>query len=155
MQLVYVKSEGEKQTLGFDVHRPSCQEALESIVPLQDPKYTLGLNGTVHPKQNPFLACNIRKTLGSVAIKGLRHLNSLGVFSSVTCSEVGTAVTAFTFINLAGAFESGSTDPVPVFAVGEQAPRLAAVGILVRQVVHAQAKGHLALELAGLGMLVI
>ena len=129
MQLVYVKSEGEKQALGFDVHSPSCQEALESVVPLQDPKYTLGLNGTVHSKQDSFLACNIRKALSPVVIKGFRHLNSLRVLSTVTLPQIDAVLTTHSLLDLACTFNSGRTYPLLVLAVCDDSARLTAVGI--------------------------
>ena len=79
----YVETESEKQTLDFDVHRPSCQETLEALIPLQDSKCTLCLNGAVHPKQGPLIACDVRKALSPVVVKSFCHMNLFGVLAPV------------------------------------------------------------------------
>ena len=61
---------------------------------------TLGLDGAIYAQNCSVLACHIRKTSLAVLVKVFIHLNLLAVFALVACTEMRTARTRFTGINL-------------------------------------------------------
>ena len=74
-ELFNIKSECEKEELGFNIPLASCQKASKTVVLFENTKDALNLDGSVSPQKDPLITRQCFQYLGTVLVQHLIDTN--------------------------------------------------------------------------------